>query len=68
MLLLYFWTALLCGTSLAIKFTATNKVLWVTLALAIGGFALTAFPRIIRGNGTKGKHRAKKDRHEAEES
>jgi len=67
-LLLYFWTALLCGTSLAIKFTATNKVLWVTLALAIGGFALTAFPRIIRGNGTKGKHRAKKDRHEAEES
>jgi UDP-GlcNAc:undecaprenyl-phosphate GlcNAc-1-phosphate transferase len=67
-LLLYFWTALLCGTSLAIKFTASNKVLWVTLALAIGGFALTAFPRIIRGNGAKGRHRAKKDREEVEET
>ena len=67
-LLLYFWTALLCGTSLAIKFTASNKVLYVTLALAIGGFVLTAFPKIIRGNGTKGKHRAKKGRNEAEEA
>jgi len=57
-LLLYFWTALLCGTSLALKFTANNKILWVTLALAIGGFFLTAIPRIIRGEGGKGKHRA----------
>lgn len=57
-LLLYFWTALLCGTSLALKFMATNKFLWVTLALAIGGFALTGLPRLVRGeNGGKGKHR-----------
>lgn len=69
-LLLYFWTALLCGTSLAIKFSATNRVLWVILALAVGGFALTAFPRLIRGdNGRRGKHRAKKhQKQEAEDS
>jgi UDP-GlcNAc:undecaprenyl-phosphate/decaprenyl-phosphate GlcNAc-1-phosphate transferase len=61
-LLLYFWTALLCGTSLALKFTGTNKVLWITLALAIGGFALTGLPRLVRGeNGGKGKHRMAKD-------
>ncbi|MCJ7652666.1 MAG: undecaprenyl/decaprenyl-phosphate alpha-N-acetylglucosaminyl 1-phosphate transferase, partial [Actinobacteria bacterium] len=65
-LLLYFWTALLCGTSLAIRFTASHAVRWVALALAIGAFALTAFPRIIRGNGAKGKHRAKKGKHEEE--
>jgi len=56
-LLLYFWTALLCGTSLALKFMASNKILWVTLALAIGGFAMTALPPIIRGDNGKGKHR-----------
>jgi UDP-GlcNAc:undecaprenyl-phosphate/decaprenyl-phosphate GlcNAc-1-phosphate transferase len=57
-LLLYFWTALLCGTSLAIKFKANDKVLWIVLGLAIAAFALTALPRIIRGdNGKKGKHR-----------
>lgn len=57
-LLLYFWTALLCGTSLALKFFATNKVLWITLALAIGAFALTALPPIIKGENGRGKHRA----------
>ena len=67
-LLLYFWTALLCGTSLAIKFTSMNKLLWVVVALAVGGFALTAFPRIIRGNPAKGKHRAKKGKSEVEET
>ncbi len=56
-LLLYFWTALLCGTSLALKFMASNKILWVTLALAIGGFAMTALPPIIRGDNVKGRHR-----------
>jgi UDP-GlcNAc:undecaprenyl-phosphate GlcNAc-1-phosphate transferase len=60
-LLIYFWTALLCGTSLALKFMANNKFLWITLALAIGGFALTALPPIIRGdNGRGGKHRARR--------
>ena len=58
-LLLYFWTALLCGTSLVIKFKANDKVLWVVLGLAIAAFALTALPRIVRGeNGKRGKHRA----------
>jgi UDP-GlcNAc:undecaprenyl-phosphate GlcNAc-1-phosphate transferase len=61
-LLLYFWTALLCGSSLAVKFMATNKVLWVTLALAIGGFALTGLPRLLRGEGAKGRHRIRKGR------
>jgi len=56
--ILYFWTALLCGTSLAIKFTASNKVLLVTLALGTAGFALTAFPRLLRGENGKGRHRA----------
>ena len=57
--LLYFWTALLCGTSLALKFKANNKVLLIALALAIVGFAVTALPPIIRGeNGRRGKHRA----------
>ncbi|MBU1669741.1 MAG: undecaprenyl/decaprenyl-phosphate alpha-N-acetylglucosaminyl 1-phosphate transferase [Actinobacteria bacterium] len=60
-LLLYFWTALLCGTSLALKFMANNKFLWITLALAIGGFVITALPPIIRGeNGRRGKHRARR--------
>ena len=59
-LLLYFWTALLCGTSLAVKFAATNKVLWVALALAIGGFALTGFPRLVRGESARGRHRARR--------
>ena len=62
-LLLYFWTALLCGTSLALKFMASNKVLWVTLALAIGGFALTALPPIIKGDNGKGRHRAPRRKH-----
>lgn len=67
-LLLYFWTALLCGTSLAIKFTSSNKVLWVTLALGIGGFALTALPRLLRGENNRGRHRAgKRHRREVEE-
>jgi len=57
-LLIYFWTALLCGTSLALKFMANNKVLWITLGLAMAGFLLTAIPRIVRGEGGKGKHRA----------
>jgi len=59
-LLLYFWTALLCGTSLAVKFMNNNKVLYIMLALAIGGFFLTAIPRIVRGEAGKGKHRAPK--------
>lgn len=67
-LLLYFWTALLCGTSLAIKFTASNKVLWVTLALGVAGFALTALPRLVRSENGRGRHRARKrHRGEAEE-
>ncbi|HEY5530764.1 MAG TPA: MraY family glycosyltransferase [Candidatus Anoxymicrobiaceae bacterium] len=67
-LLLYFWTALLCGTSLALKFKANNKVLWVVLGLGIVCFALTALPPIIRGENRGGKHRAgKKARAEAEE-
>lgn len=66
-LLLYFWTALLCGTSLAIKFMATNKILWVTLALAIGGFALTAFPRLVRRDNSKGRHRAGRKKRGAQE-
>ncbi len=67
-LLLYFWTALLCGTSLALKFLATNKVLWVTAGLAIGGFVLTGLPRLIRrDNGQKGKHRvARRSREEVD--
>lgn len=58
-LLLYFWTALFCGTSLAIKFLPMSRVLWVVLGLAICGFFLTTLPPIIRGEG-KGKHRKKK--------
>lgn len=61
-LLLYFWTALLCGTSLALKFKANNKVLLITLALGIIGFALTALPPIIRGENRRGKHRAARNR------
>lgn len=61
-LLLYFWTALLCGTSLALKFKANNKVLLITLALGIIGFALTALPPIIRGENRGGKHRAARNR------
>ncbi|PKQ27629.1 MAG: undecaprenyl-phosphate alpha-N-acetylglucosaminyl 1-phosphate transferase [Candidatus Anoxymicrobium japonicum] len=57
-LLLYFWTALLCGTSLALKFMTNNKMMWIALGLVVGVFALTAIPRIVRGNGTGGKHRA----------
>ncbi|MBN1289417.1 MAG: undecaprenyl/decaprenyl-phosphate alpha-N-acetylglucosaminyl 1-phosphate transferase [Actinobacteria bacterium] len=59
-LLLYFWTALLCGTSLALKFTSSNKFLWVILGLAVGGFLLTTLPPIIKGDNGKGKHRAEK--------
>jgi len=66
-LLLYFWTALLCGTSLALKVTSNNKILWIALALAIGGFFLTAIPRIVRGEGGKGKHRARRRRRKKEE-
>jgi UDP-GlcNAc:undecaprenyl-phosphate/decaprenyl-phosphate GlcNAc-1-phosphate transferase len=66
-LLLYFWTALLCGTSLALKVTSNNKILWIALALAIGGFFLTAIPRIVRGEGGKGKHRARRRRRNKEE-
>jgi UDP-GlcNAc:undecaprenyl-phosphate GlcNAc-1-phosphate transferase len=61
-LLLYFWTALLCGTSLALKFMSNNKLLWVVLGLTIGGFLLTAVPRVVRGEGNKGKHRAPRKR------
>lgn len=68
-LLLYFWTALLCGTSLAIKFTASNKVLWITLALGTAGFALTAFPRLLRGDNNRGRHRARRrSRREVDDS
>jgi UDP-GlcNAc:undecaprenyl-phosphate GlcNAc-1-phosphate transferase len=70
-LLLYFWTALLCGTSLAIKFMSNNKVLYILLGLAIGGFFLTAIPRIVRGEGGKGRHRApsrRQKRREAQDS
>jgi len=61
-LILYFWTALLCGTSLAIKFTANNKVLWVTLGLAVCGFLVTVFPPLMRGDNGKGKHRERRRR------
>lgn len=62
-LLLYFWTALLCGTSLALKFLSSNKYLWIILGLAVAGFMLTTLPPIIRGdNGGKGRHRAEKRR------
>ncbi len=57
-LLIYFWTALLCGTSLALKFMSNNKLLWIVLGLAFGGFLVTAVPRVVRGEGGKGKHRA----------
>lgn len=69
-LLLYFWTALLCGTSLALKFKAGNKVLWIVLALAIVGFALTALPPIIRGdgNGLNGRMRRRGQGPEAGEA
>ncbi len=57
-ILLYFWTALLCGTSLALKFMANNKFLWMVLGLAIIGFFVTAIPRIVRGDSPPGRHRA----------
>lgn len=57
-LLLYFWTALLCGTSLAVKFIENNRFLWLIFGLAGAAFLVTALPRIIRGEGGKGKHRA----------
>jgi UDP-GlcNAc:undecaprenyl-phosphate/decaprenyl-phosphate GlcNAc-1-phosphate transferase len=57
-LLIYFWTALLCGTSLALKFMNNNRLLYVVLGLAFAAFVLTAIPRIVRGEGNKGKHRA----------
>lgn len=66
-LLLYFWTALLCGTSLAIKFMSSNRILWVTLALAIGGFFMTALPPIIRGENGKGRHRASRRKRRLQE-
>jgi len=57
-LLLYFWTALFCGAGVAIKFAGKNKGFWIVFALAFVGFALTAFPRLVRGENPKGKHRA----------
>jgi UDP-GlcNAc:undecaprenyl-phosphate/decaprenyl-phosphate GlcNAc-1-phosphate transferase len=68
--LLYFWTALLCGTSLALKFMSGNRLLWVILALAIGAFVLTAIPPIIRAENGGGKHRLRRGRRtrEAEEA
>jgi UDP-GlcNAc:undecaprenyl-phosphate GlcNAc-1-phosphate transferase len=57
-ILIYFWTALLCGTSLALKFMSNNKLLWIILGVAIMAFFLTAIPRIVRGDNPKGKHRA----------
>ena len=59
-LLLYFWTALLSGTSLALKFSSSSRYLWIVLALTIVGFAMTALPPIIRGEEGKGKHSAGK--------
>lgn len=58
-LLLYFWTALLCGTSLALKFTTNKMVPWIVLGLAVAGFMLTALPPIIRGDNQSkpGRHR-----------
>ncbi len=59
-LLLYFWTALLCGTSLALKFTTNKMVPWIVLGAAVAGFMLTALPPIIRGDngGGPGRHRS----------
>ncbi|MDD5747820.1 MAG: MraY family glycosyltransferase [Actinomycetota bacterium] len=61
-LLIYFWTALLCVLILAIKFSSSNRVIWLMLALTIGGFTLTALPRIARRGRLKGKHRAGRNR------
>lgn len=58
-LLIYFWTALLCCISLALKFMAGNKYIYLILALTLVAFAVTALPRIARGN-SRGKHRAGK--------
>lgn len=57
-LLLYFWTALLCGLSLALKFMNNNRLLWIVLGITVGLFLLTAIPRVVRGDGSRGKHRA----------
>lgn len=59
-LLIYFWTALLCGTSLALKFTTNNRLLYILLALAVAAFLLTAIPRIVRGDNGGGRHYAAK--------
>ncbi len=57
-LLIYFWTSLLCGLSLALKFMSNNRLLWIVLGLTIGGFVITTVPRVVRGDGSRGKHRA----------
>jgi len=67
-LILYLWTALLCGTSLALKFYSAGKVYWIILVIAIGIFALTAFPRLVKGDNGKGKHRAKRRRSKEREA
>jgi UDP-GlcNAc:undecaprenyl-phosphate GlcNAc-1-phosphate transferase len=65
-ILIYFWTALLCGTSLALKFMAGNRLVWIILGVAVAGFLVTAIPPIVRGDNAKGKHRAAKKRRKAD--
>lgn len=67
-LLLYFWTALLCVTSLLVKFRADNRYIWLILGLAICSFVLTALPPIIRGENTRGKHRASRKKRRQQEA
>lgn len=60
-LILYFWTALLCTVSLMVRFMASNLKLWLVLLLAFGiGFFLTTYPRLHGVPSKKGKHRAGK--------
>lgn len=56
-LLLYFWTALLCGVSLAIKFSFNNPVLWLLLVASVACFLFTVIPPILMGGSPPGKHR-----------
>ncbi len=60
-LILYFWTALLCVASLMVRFMASSVKLWLVLLLAFGiGFALTSYPRLHAAPAKKGKHRVRR--------
>ena len=50
-LLIYFWSAVLAGSALAISFIDSQATALALLLLAVAIVALTLFPRLVRGNG-----------------